>query len=444
MKHLLKNEAGAALIVALGALVILSLLGAAALTVAHGSINQTVWDRSSNQAFGVAEAGFNQAIYRARAKTLTPGTYKIVMANGEASVTVTGAGGIFTVKATGAQPNLASPKARRAIEGRINVLNPYDMMFANGIGEDDEGGIELEGNATINGPVYARDLLSLKGTGVGGKITGGPVYIKDNPATTNPTGDLLMSGDAQIGTPGSPVTMFIDGYYSVTGNAELYASPIYSNVPDLTMPTVTLADMPAYRTRANVVIDGDAVTDGDYNKPNGLILDGSHVSQNWTNGSYYLRWTRSADKKSAVLEINGTIFVDGDVRVGSASNNDLNITFSGNGTIVANGKIAIESNFTPVGGGGTFPATNLIGFVSPKETEVEPKAGSTVYAILYGYEEVEIEKQCTFYGSAMSNAIEIENNPQVNIVTNISAYLPPGMPAVQGNTSLTDWREVRP
>jgi len=438
MKHLLKSESGAALIVALGTLVILSLLGAAALTVANGSIDQTVWDRSSNQAFEVAEAGFNQAVYKARAKTLTAGTYQIAMANGQASVSVTGAGGIFTVKATGAQPNLASPKARRAIEGRVNMLNPYDMMFANGDGNDGESGFKTEGTATINGPVYARDLLKMTGST---KIIGGPVYIKDNPATPSPTGDLLMTNSSQIGTAVSPIPLFVDGYYSVLDSAKLYANPIYTNVPDLTMPSVTGVDMPAYRLKANVVIDNDAVTDGD----TPLTLDAIHVSQTWGTypGGYYLKWTKTG-AKTATLEIKGTVFVDGDVKIGDANTNDVNITFSGNGTIVANGKIAVESNFTPAGGASTFPATNLIGFVSPDEAEVEPRAGATVYGVFYGYKEFEIEKQCTFYGSGMSNGVEIENNPQINIVTNISAYLPAGMPAVTGLTSLTDWREVRP
>lgn len=449
MSKMLRDEKGVALIVALGVFVVISILGVAALTVAQGSISETVWDRSSNQAFGVAEAGFNQAVFKARQKSLAAGAFTTTLRDGQARIAVTGAAGMFTVKSTGAVPNLAAAQARRrAVEGRITVLNPYDMIFANG-SDEEGGGITIEGNAVIYGPVYARDLLKMKGTGAGGKIVDGPLYIKDNPGTPSPTGDLDISGNAQVGTAANPITAFIDGNSSVTGNAKLYTSAVYSNVPDLVMPSVTATDMPSYRAKANVVIDkaGDTVTNGNYNYPTasgGLVLDGNTADTNWISGGYYLKWDRSADKKSATLQINGTIFVDGGVTIGSNANNDLDITFSGNGTIVANGKISIESNFTPAGGASTFPSTNLVGFVTWDEAEVEPKAGKTVYATVYANREFEIEKACTFYGSGMSNEMEIEENPQIHVVTNISAYLPAGMPPVQTLTSLTSWREVRP
>ncbi len=266
------NERGVALLVALGTMAIISVLGIAALTVASGSIDLTVWDMSSNKAFQVAEGGFNQALARAREGTLIDGgDFTAHFPNGEASVTVTGVNSfIYVIKSVGAHPNLAEPKARRAVQATIVSIDPEKVFFA-----DSAQGVVL-GSATFDGPLYVRDELALSGNG---RFYSGPLFIKDAPATLSPTGDLDMAGSAEVGTAGSPIILFVDGTYPAA-NPNLHADAIFTDVPDLEMPVITGDDLQDLRDAADVVIDNDNDTDGD----TPLTLDQNAESTSHVNG----------------------------------------------------------------------------------------------------------------------------------------------------------------
>lgn len=436
--RLLREERGAALLVALGVFVIVSVLGITVLTTAGGSLNLTMHDRASNQAFHLAEAGFNRAVYQARANSITTGTVVLQFDHGEASVTVAGITSfLWNVKSVGIMPYQSGLTTRRAVEGKVLALNPYNMFFVSGGMSD-----QVEGNAQINGAFYVRDLLELSGSGAGaGTISGGPLFIKDNPGTPTPTGDLQMSGNAQVGSPGSPIYAFIDGTYQ--SNGQLYTTAIYSDVPELTMPQITNADMGYYRDNvATLIIDNDTTVPPNGNRD--LILDRNAADQtygNWPTDNY-LRWDISADRRTATLYIDGTVFVDGKLKLGD--NNMTRIDFAGRGTIYANGEIAIDTELVPDGGAATFPVTNRLGLVTPNEADLDPKAGDTIYAVIYAREEIEYDKAMTFYGTGLTNKMDFNANPTLNIVAGLAGNMPPGMPEIQTQTAITDWREVKP
>lgn len=446
MKNILHDESGVALLVAVGVLAIISILGIAILTTAKGSIDQTVSDRSTNQAFGVAEAGFNDAVFKVRQNGLAAGTYRTTLKNGEAEIVITGSDSIYKIRSTGAVPSLDATNARkRAIEGQVSSINAYDMIFSSGGGGN--GAIKINGNAEIWGQVYCSDKLDLGGAG--GKIHDGPIYIKDNLGTPSPTGDLALSGASTIGAPGEEVLAYIDG--SISGIDNLYASAIYSDVPDLTMPSVETSDMPAYRAKAStsgVIIDDNCVTEGSED----LDLDGSVSSftTETADGTYYLRWTvsGSGNNKTADLEINGTIFVDGNVSIGNNNGSkDVRITYTGKGAIVSNGSFSVLSQLMPAGctpgATETFPSQNILGFVSPYTGLIHTKTDKYVYGTFYALNEFKIDKSMIFFGTAISRQQTISNTPKLHIIPT-SADLPDGMPAVEPLTTLTSWREVSP
>lgn len=440
MKNLIKNEQGVALLIALGAFVIVSMLGAAALTIAGGSINQTIWDRSSNQAFNIAEGGFDWAVSRARQGTLTSGTYHMKLMTGEASVTVSAVNGSTSrVKSVGAEPDFADPKAKRAVEGKVSSLDPYNVFLAGGAAG------RILGSTVVNGPLYVHDYMTWSGNGA---LNLGPLYIKDTANTTNYAGDLELSGSAAVGTAAQPIEAYIDGVYP-SGNPNFHVSAVYTDVPDLDMPNITgsVADMTAQRSKANIIIDGDPGNppNGNYNAPTGLKLDKAAAApQVWGvyPGGNYLRWS-STGAKTRRLEIKGVIFIDGPVAMGGTGGNQLDsITYTGRGTIIVNGNIGISSVFTP-NPTSEFPNTSAIGFITGYQMDINAKTGDDIYAVVYANARLNFVNQVDFFGSAMTQLMDVQSNPTLNITTGLNKNnVPPGMPDVNQVTTITDWRET--
>lgn len=431
MINLLRNEKGAVLLSTLGILVVVSILGAGALTVASGSLNQTLWDKASHQAFNIAEAGFDQAISRARAGTLD-GSFSATLMNGEVFVTVTPKGQfVYSVKSVGAYPNLSEPEAKRAIEGRITAIGAYDVLFAQG-----SSGVVL-GSSKIDGPLYVRDFLGLSGDGA---FTGGPLFIKNNPATSDHTGDLDLAGSASVGTVADPIYAFIDGTYPAS-NPNLHTIEVFEDVPDLEMPVITdsLEDMNEQRDLAELVIDDDGLTNGS----NSLTFDKDEDPI--TYGDYpagpYLKWEKPSSRKR-IIRIKGALFVDGALSMGG-HHIDL-LEYYGKGTIVANGPIAINSEFKPPVVS-DFPATTAFGLMTGSHADISPKSGDSVYALVYAYQRINFVKQHDFYGSAMTQVMDVQSNPFIHIVEDLSSWnLPPGMPKIEASTIVTGWKEVAP
>ncbi len=438
MKQVLRNEGGVALITALMTLAVVSLLGAAALTIAGGTINQTTWDRSSNQAFAIAEAGFDQAVARIRNENLEA-SFTAQLLNGEAEVTITQINMMmYRVRSVGAQPSLASPKARRAIQAVIIHLDPKDIFFA------DSAQGTLLGSTTFDGPLYVRDELRASGNSV---FTTGPFFVKDDPATLNPTGDLTLEGSDQMGTVAEPVYLFVAGSYDPNFSG-LHAEEVFSVVPDLTMPIINIDAMPGERASADLVLDDDGITNGTFvwppysgngPMPTGVVFDQSTPDlTTGTVGDGYLKWT----KATKTLVIDGKVFIDGNVTFDVMASS---ITYEGQGTIVANGNIAIRSEFMPADPASDWPETDAIGLVTPYEIDMTAKPGDDIYAFTYAYEKITFDKPFNFYGNATSQALVTISNPRITVQMNVDKDdMPPGMPEMDAFTTVTGWKEVQP
>ena len=442
MSNDLRDEQGGALIVALLMMSIMMLLGVAMMASAQDSVVRTVWDRSSSQSFHAAEAGFDQVMFMARSSNLAAGsTINGKTRDAEYKVTVSGmtTGGagefLFDIKATGAAPSFANPKAKRAIRSRIAALSPYSMFLASV-----SAGDTIQGNATINGAFYTRDLFSLTGTGASaGKFTGGPLFVKDLAGTVSPTGDLNLQGNAQVGTAADPIYLFLDG--QITGNAaNAFSKGTYSDVPDLNFPMITISDIVnKYRPTATEVIDSDLTKVGTTNlslnrttvPAGGYTSPGGHLSFTWLNGA----------RTQALLTVNGTVYVDGDVQIGQTTGVAVTTYFQGKGTIVAYGNVKIESSFLPKT---SFPNPDVIGFITADSAEVEGKPGDIVYAVMYSSSELEFEGKVEYHGAALTQKMEFDNNPSLILDPSVATNLPPGMPSPEAQVSVSGWKEVKP
>ncbi len=423
--RLIGRQDGAALVLALTTMFIVSMLGAAALSVAGGTINQTVWDRSSNQAFHIAEAGFDRAVAQIRNEEGGTG-FTTQLLTGEAAVTITNLNQfIYRIRSVGAVPSLADPKARRAVEAIVLHINPAEIFFA-----DTPQGTVL-GRTTFEGPLYVRDMLLANGDA---SFDGGPFFVKDDPATDDPgdpTGDLDLGGSGSMGVD-APVYLFMDGRVvdtdPITVNDE-----IFTDVPDLQMPLVVESDE---RVDAELVIDSDGNTNG--SDPIVITKNTASFEEGSYPGGPYLKWTKSEKK----LEIDGKIFLDGAFEIG---NNQLKeVTYEGRGTIFSTGDISIGGGFAP-SPTTDFPEDDAFGLVTNGEMMIKANSGYNISAILYAYTKLTMRNQIEFYGTASTKLLNFDNNPQVHVESQLNkGNMPPGIPEMEAMTTISGWREVAP
>lgn len=448
---LLREEKGIALIVAISVLAIILILGVTIFLSAQTALNLTVFDRSSNAAFHAAEAGFNQAVYKARSNQLEAGVTTVSLENVEYRLEVTEkVSGIYNVVSTGASPNFANPKAKRAIAATIHALNAWQTFYVSL-----SAGETIVGNASIAGPFYTTDIFSLSGTGYqAAKYTKGPLYIKDNPSTPNYTGDLEITGNAQVGEASEPITLFIEGRFlpKTEEGKNLFYSEKYTEVPELDFPEITLEKLRSdYKPKANQIWSGNLYFDrnlGGNNPPTypTPVIDTTAFDFYWL----------SNQRQEGLLVFNGspTIYVTGNLRFGNNTGNTTTIYVLGKGTFIVEDEVEFYGSVVPSAGGNkpfspdysSFPLTNSLGIVTPAEIELELTGvkDGRVYAALYGREEIEFEKQLNFYGAAMTREMEFENNPSLYFVDNLAKNLPPGMPQPKTTVSILSWKEVVP
>lgn len=455
------SERGVALVAVIAVMAAVTVIATAALMMSTSGFKFAGRQRSSTQALHVAEAGLSDAFFGIRNGDTSGGTGGIT--TGEFQTTITkhpsspSSFNWYIVKSVGHIPTVASANAsKRAVEAEVMSLSLYDFLFT------DANAGKLVGNATIVGPVYVKDIFYLSGTGASGaKYQVGPLFIKDDPTTgpdkadcgapgpvdTDCDGDMSIKGSAEVGDSANPVPLFIEGQI-IDGElgVSIFADPVSSSVPGITFPVLDLAYLDnTYRSDPAVYIhDDDAVT----NLSTDLILGGDKNSENVClkpggEPTCRLEWVKDKNQV-ATLAIDGTIFVDGKVKIGAKARG-TDVTYSGVGTIVATGEIAIEGGLhTADHPDGDFLTNDVLGFVSPSTFNVVAKDGAIIETIVYAKEHVEIRKKIYFYGSLASTDAVLDENPTVYILS-ASGFLPPGMPDIGDSVvSMTSWKEVSP
>jgi len=448
---LLKEEQGIALIVAMSVLAIILILGITIFVSAQSALNLTVFDRSSNSAFHAAEAGFNQAVYLARSNSLNEGTTTVSLENVEYRLIVTKKGtGIYNVVSIGAVPSFAQEKAKRAIAATIQAFNPWDTFYVSL-----SGGEKIEGNAFIEGPFYTTDLFSLNGTGQTIKYTKGPLYIKDNPSTPNYTGDLELKGNAQAGEASEPITLFMEGRFlpNTTVGVNLFYNEMYTEVPVLDFPMITLDVLRnEYKPKATLIWNGNLYFDDSLGGQNPPTYPQAVLS---TTGFKFYWKDKQKTEGLLVFDSSPTVYVNGNLRFGNNNGKTTTIYYYGKVNFIAEGDVSFSgpvvpalssSSFSP--NYASFPLINTLGITTPYKIELEftgtGSGISTVYAVLYSNDKIEYEKQVNFFGTSLSKYIELENNPSLHYVENISQNLPPNMPKPKTTVSILGWKEITP
>lgn len=327
------NEAGSALIAAIGIMMILDLFAVGALAISASQMTLATAERNTNKAFNIAEAGFNRAVWKLDNitdyapteqapdyGTITGGEYKIVMTD------IAGETMQRQIEVTGYVPNRYNAKAKkRKIIATVEVgpkVLAYGMYAFSWI--DIQGATARTYLAPLD---YRQD--GAKGGDMGSNFD---IYFNDAGIQLNERGNQAgeqQTYDALFGNPSVPMGNLV----TAGPNSEVHAvnnvvntieelnskcpkvhfdSIVHLNNP-ITFPTLNFEGPGGYRDMATA------------NMSNGTKYWATPHSGFFTKAEFAALVAANSN-----LQLTGMIFVDGEVALG----NNKNVTITNGGFII--------------------------------------------------------------------------------------------------------------
>lgn len=355
LRKRLDDERGLALPMALGVIMVLSLMTAGIFT--YVTMNQGAAKRATadQKAFGLAESGLSYAFSKLEN---APNAYD---ANSVPSTTVTLPGGTvtyvgtlsgttWTLTGSGTVPNPSGPGAApvtRTVSSQATVstttgpdLRPWNYLFI----DQPAGCITMGNSVTLDMAMYVRGDLCLENNS---QIDSPAVHL---------LGNLYVENEAQIGSAADPIQEFaatgachyMSAPVACGPASHVYASQIAANPPTISKPT---ADLSGWYANALLGPRSNCST-GSF--PGGFDNDASlNVSLGEVDltpaSAYDCRKLDGAGNTVArlawqpgspgTLTIQGTIYFDGDL---TWRNLNL-IQYDGRATIYASGQVRIAN-----------------------------------------------------------------------------------------------------
>lgn len=241
------------MIVAIGAVMLLSVLGVGLTQVTTNEYQAVMHERSATKAYFVAEAGMEKAVKELNASSVYAGTGGPVSFGGGEYVITVSAGPTATrkvVTATGYFPSQAAPESTRVIRS-LSFIDLDDVPFTYGM-QSGAGGIYVQGSARVTGDLYSNGLISVTSsrtpavignatavtsiTAGAGKISGtrtAPAPVRTLPSfnwawweTKAAAGGTLASFSMSNGTQ-SLGPKVITGNFSLTGGTLTITGPVW-------------------------------------------------------------------------------------------------------------------------------------------------------------------------------------------------------------------------
>lgn len=463
VKNILKNEKGSALLVALGTMLILTILSIGMVTVAQNDMGLSGKEKKSTQALHVAEAGIDKALWQLRVNgDIDPASFEVSTSLGTATVSAS-QDATETYKWSITSSGEVDDGTKRVIKVNVFNISYWNMVIAAESLTASGGG--MHGTSSVHGAFYVKGDLELTGSS---ELTGGPLFVKD--------GELyLNSSGASVGTVDNPIILYLEeGYSGHTSN--VYYSALYYNTPNINFPTLDQGEMQELETEAkNQSVDNkkgytDLTADesASYSRKYSAVSSGyykvvdSNTSVATPLGSGATNLTISSSTPSfgdpgtdaspkddfawnlstKTLTVRGTVYVDGDVTIDTA------IEYEGNGTIVANGDIYLNKDVLAVG---TFPNEACLGFVTVDSMYIQiPSPNTTttpnVEAALFALQKVEIESNMCINGALLTRNLEFDHpNGHLITVSELPGNLPEAMPgSTQSFSIVSGWHEGKP
>lgn len=382
------DERGMALVLAVLILFVLSITLVSVITFTGESARHASRNKAGQQAYSLAEAGYNNALsavaalYPSGNTALDPGTRPAssqAYTAGTASWTTTfaqktkpGGGldpyrGTWTITATGSVSNPTGPgmsAVTRTLTAKFDVyerpkVDPTPPTIWNYVYSGQTGAtcdLTIDQGTAWTSPLYMPGNLCLRNTGqvlqpssliaVGGNVT--IEQKQGNVGTdTDRIENVYVAGTCKYWTkaPRTPCEFN-------NNNVQVWATNgfTYMPSPGVSAPTVDWDDVydrasPGPNSGCTTssgtppVFDNDTVRNGSVATTFNLTPQGSNYTCKSISGGE-LSWNSSSN----VLTINGIVFIDGPISIDTKNTNQ--VRYSGSGNIYTSGTISFQNNST--------------------------------------------------------------------------------------------------
>ncbi len=471
----LKNEEGLALFAAVGIASVLFVLAIGVFAVTQSDLSLSEVAKNNTVALNVAEAGLDKVLWELKNIGSTETTTTVNLSRGTAVVTSEQDEGnpwYWTITSVGTVTTKNS-SYRRTVQVVIYNFSFWDMNFAGGSNQSlTAGGGGINGTTSVTGPFYVRGNLEISGSS---KFSEGPLFIKN--------GDIKkISAGSYLGESDQAIDVYVSG--EISGNSErIYLDTYSHNVPTINLPESNITTMSEslnnaiIQSKDNLIGYSEALYSFEESSPNRfinanptyykLIDSDSNIKLPLGSGTVDLTLNSAVSKfgysgidssdfawdpnyigpsGDALLTVRGTVFVDGDVYIGEQN---YDIVYDGNGTIVANGDIHIYGQLLSKD---EYPSDDVLGLVTPADIYFHTQSSNPldsdgprdVQGAFYAGGVVKTMNNILIEGSIVGAELQFDH-PNTHLVTNpqLPTYIPKDMPGSTERLTLTAlWREL--
>jgi Tfp pilus assembly protein PilX len=387
IRRRLGSERGIALVLALAFLLVLSIVVFAAIDYGNSTGRSAKIDQIRTAAYGLAEAGVNDAISVLANSANDPTSSTLLGSSASPRVETFNTGTvstygvlnssmlIWTITATSTVRNpTGAASLHRTVTAQVQVSNTSAW---NKIYNDDASACMTVDTVDIPSPFSSAGCVTMKN---GATLVGSPVEIG---------GNVTLDSTSAIGASGTPIAKAdISGTCKYnTGSAHtpcssvdhVYAGSISSSPSGLSMPTFdwsywyqNAAPGPRHPCTSSTGTPPQFDKDTTYNhnnpsqeitpeasNPPGTTGNSSYTCQVWSGGTLLgeLDW----NNQTRVLTIDGTVFFDGDAvfHDSAVGGVDYFVHVNGRGTIMTAGNGHIDEVICEGGSGTTDCRTNM-------------------------------------------------------------------------------------
>ncbi len=480
----IKNHKGSIFVIVLLLIIVFITLGAAFVVLSVSESKVANRERRTYQAFDLAEAGMERALYDLRqdfinssgspswsdgninsfmigpnttdfysipytGTSLNGGSYSVKLKN------VTGLTDALWVQSTGV---VGDTSQTIQIYAKITNLSPWGNSIFAGAGAS---GAMIKGNVDINGSVHILGTgltssdyaVDLGGTAelIGNNYNGIPATISakipalpttdfnsETVTTLNAVlrvkhGKVGLSGSASVGEAnisGNGIKETIDSVYSNDGfggnqgTNNIHSDNGWSNGYDLgdsvTFPS--LNDPYSGYSSYKAYLKAKALVISDAASLSTLANITPNSNFNFTDAS----------KGSIKMDGNGNLTVSGIVYIDGGGSLNLNkagsnktINYTGTGSIYVDGSTQVNVNLL-TSGNNSFP-NNILGIMTPNQITFN-EANINVMGLFYAENKIVAAKQTNIAGTIVSNYFDMGTNvPAIFQVPSAANHLPPGL-----------------
>lgn len=369
----LEREDGFALVLALATLMVLTIVGTTLATYSTSNQASAKYSSDAQATQAAAEAGLNDAVAIVYASTqpLSPTLFSAspppAMRLGSTTVTYTGSlsGNTWTLSSVARidRSNAVRRLYRTVTVDPVNTggqLKVWDRLY-----NDDAASCLTFENVTVSSNLATRSNLCLKGTAT---MTGGPLDV---------AGTVSLEKQASVGTSSAPLPRVDVGrgcawnngafHAPCTRNDHVYATSVGTTpaTTDMTKPPVDFewwyanaAPGPMHPCTTSTGTPPRFDTNAAFDKSvwaQELAPSSSSYTCRVADASGNLIGELSWDSASHVLDVRGTVFIDGDVRFAVSGET---INYHGQATIYTSGGVDMMQTQLCAGGKGNTNCKN--------------------------------------------------------------------------------------